>query len=489
MPRFDPLGVPASIVIFWLVVGGAVGALITALVARYQFIAARREHLLHVRRRDGTVDRLKSAIKEHEARLERQGEQLRELERLKQERSALASDLDQARRSISDLQSALDAARAGAREAHLRLTAALDSERQEAAARRAAAAAELAAAQETALNLRTELASTREAASRTTARLEADLATTRSLLERTAQELDAERSAAAEGRAELARRVAALEDDRLRLETDLSTERRANAEKQTSLRSFVSTLREQYALACTERDAAAREAELHRSRADEMARRLEQAREEFGQRLDTEHEESVELISRVWDYVHNYPRLRDRPLHGPPAPPPAHEPFSATMPTPPAGLADVLGGTEPPPEHPEALAPEPAVESGPEARTRAAEPSPAAPSTPPAAVADREVPSQQNGLADVSAPREEAYDIERALSEQPPHPERHTAPTPPAGTKVRRPVSAMRRDHDVLVICDDGSVWTKRPKGWTEEKPIPGSEVEVTQRLTREAKE
>jgi hypothetical protein len=35
----------------------------------------------------------------------------------------------------------------------------------------------------------------------------------------------------------------------------------------------------------------------------------------------------------------------------------------------------------------------------------------------------------------------------------------------------------MRRGDDVLVICDDGSVWLRRPTGWIEEPPIPGSEV------------
>jgi len=35
----------------------------------------------------------------------------------------------------------------------------------------------------------------------------------------------------------------------------------------------------------------------------------------------------------------------------------------------------------------------------------------------------------------------------------------------------------MRRDNDVLVICDDGSVWSKRPTGWVQESAIPGSEV------------
>jgi hypothetical protein len=35
----------------------------------------------------------------------------------------------------------------------------------------------------------------------------------------------------------------------------------------------------------------------------------------------------------------------------------------------------------------------------------------------------------------------------------------------------------MRRGDDVLVICDDGSVWLRRPTGWIEEPPIPGSDA------------
>src|SRR6185312_13577574 len=172
----------------------------------------------------------------------------------RRERMTLGGDLDQARRTIAELQHSVDSTRAAARETELRLGMALETERQDAEARRAASAAEL------------------------------------------------------------TRRVTLLEDDRIRLEAELSKERREGAEKQQALRSYVSTLREQYALACTERDAASREAELRRNQADDISRALDAAYAEFGRRLDEEHSEAVSVLSKVWDYVHNYPRLRDRPV-------------------------------------------------------------------------------------------------------------------------------------------------------------------------------
>ncbi len=471
-PRFDPLGVvSAPIAIFWVVVGAAAGVLVCALVARHRLAAARRAYGLQLRRREGAIDRFKAAMKEQAARLKRQQEQLRELETLRHERAVARRDLERMRRELEEFKSTLEATRSAAREADLRLNAALDAERQDAAARRAASAAELAAAQETVLNLRAELAAARDASSRTIARLEADLASTRSLLDRTMQELNAERAAAAEGRSELLRRITALEDERSKLEAALAAERHANAEKQASLRSFVTTLREQYALACAERDAAQRDAAAQRSRAEEAEAALQRERDEFRQRLDSEHEESVALISRVWDYVHNYPRLRERPAHGPPEPPPpAPRPGHAQgTGTPPAGgdpFLEALGG-------------------------------PGSASTPAAPVTtDREVPQPPNKLADAPSRESGGYDIERALAgEEAPagpaaQPELRPRPTATLGTtRVRRPVSAMRRDQDVLVICDDGSVWTKRPTGWTEERPIPGSEVDVSQRLADKPEE
>jgi hypothetical protein len=470
MPRFDLVGVPTPWVIAWLVIGAAVGALVTYLIVRRQRRVTRREHVVQLRRREAAIERLKNTIKDHTDRLRHQDDELRELGLVRRERMTLGGDLDQARRTIAELQHSVDSTRAAARETELRLGMALETERQDAAARRAASAAELTAAQESALGLRAELAAARESATRITSRLEADLAATRALLERTAEDMHTERAMSADARAELARRVTLLEDDRIRLEAELSKERREGAEKQQALRSYVSTLREQYALACTERDAASREAELRRNQADDISRALDAAYAEFGRRLDEEHSEAVSVLSKVWDYVHNYPRLRDRPV-----------PLGETP------LADAPPTNEPPeepyypPAAPPATAPPAPAPSAPPSDARGrSEPAPAAtaPLGASPAEVEREVPaSPPRGLAD--APRTSGgreYDIEEALSDSMPHADRQPG-LPTHSTRVRRPISAMRRDNDVLVICDDGSVWSKRPTGWVQESAIPGSEV------------
>src|SRR6185437_730188 len=259
MPRFHLVGLPTQWVILWLVVSAVVGALVTALFVRRQRRITRREHVVQLRRREASIDRLKATIKEHAERLRHQDEELRELGLVRRERVTLGGDLDQARRTIAELQHAVDSSRAAARETELRLSMALETERQDAASRRAASAAELTASQESALALR------------------ADLAATRALLERTAEDLHSERAASGEVRADLARRVTLLEEERIRLETELSKERREGNEKQQTLRSYVSTLREQYALACTERDAASREADLRRKQADDISHALDAA--------------------------------------------------------------------------------------------------------------------------------------------------------------------------------------------------------------------
>jgi len=459
MPRFDLVGLPTQLVIVWLVIGAAVGALVAYLFVRRQRRVTRREHVVQLRRREAAIDRLKNTIKEHAERLRHQDDELRELGLVRRERVTLGGDLDQARRTITELQHSVDATRAAARETELRLGMALETERQDAAARRAASAAELTAAQESALGLRAELAAARESALRITSRLEADLAATRALLERTAEDLHTHRAESADVRADLARRVTLLEDERIRLESELSKERREGAERQQTLRSYVSTLREQYALACTERDAASREAELRRKQADDISRALDAAYAEFGRRLDEEHSEAVSVLSKIWDYVHNYPRLRDRPVTLGEAP-----------------LADAPP-TDEPPEEP--YYPPAAPSAAPEPAAPAAQPgAPSAPLGGQPATVEREVPaSPPLGLAD--APRTSGgreYDIEEALSDSMPHPDRQPG-LPTHSTRVRRPVSAMRRDNDVLVVCDDGSVWSKRPTGWVQESAIPGSEV------------
>lgn len=456
------MGLTTPWVILWLAVGAVLGALAAALFVRRQRRVTRREHVVQLRRREAAIDRLKNTLKEHADRLRHQDDELRELGLVRRERVTLGGDLDQARRTVADLQHSIDSTRAAARETELRLSMSLESERQDAASRRSVAAADLTAAQESALSLRAELAAARESATRITSRLEADLAATRALLERTADDLHTDRATSAEARTDLARRVTQLEDERIRLEQELSRERRESAEKQQSLRSFVSTLREQYALACTERDAASREAELRRSQADDIARALDAAYAEFGRRLDEEHSDAVSVLSKVWDYVHNYPRLRERPV----------------------SLGDVPLADAPPDDEPVDEPPySPPSASAAPAPPAAPEPSPMDVEAPPlgAAPADMErdvSAAPARGLAD--APRTSGgreYDIEEALADSMPHPDRQPG-LPPNSTRVRRPVSAMRRENDVLVICDDGSVWSKQPTGWVQESAVPGSEIE-----------
>jgi hypothetical protein len=491
---------PQLLVVFWIMVGAAVGALAAGLFARRQRRLARREHMVQLRRREGAIERLKTTLQEHTARLKRRDEQLRELAALRAERVQMAAELDQLRRSVSEMQGEAEAARSQAREVELRLTLDLDRERHEHASRRASGAAELASAQESALNLRAELAAARESASRLTAQLEADLASTRAMLERTASDLHIERAAAQETRAELTRRVSALEHERFRLESEAAAARRATDDREQALRHTVSTLREQYTLACAERDAAAKEADAQRTRLEETTRALEGARAEFARRLDEEHAESVLVLSRLWEYVHTYPRLRERPVV-PPPPVPPHAPPPARR----APLADEAPVEAPGAERdafawpaPEEFHFGPATVTEPSAKPAPGAPPPSAEAAPPAPV-EREVTPPTAPLADggereeVEAERPAAeptarYDIERALGEAEPRP--ITQPgLPPVGTRVRRPISAMRREHDVLVICDDGSVWSKKPTGWTPETPIPGSEVERAARAAREARE
>ena len=45
--------------------------------------------------------------------------------------------------------------------------------------------------------------------------------------------------------------------------------------------------------------------------------------------------------------------------------------------------------------------------------------------------------------------------------------------------KKRKPITALliptSNDSNLLVVCDDGSVWLKRHDEWTPQEPIPGT--------------
>lgn len=443
--------------------GAAVGALVAALVARNQFVGARREHRMQLRRRDVAFERLKKELEEDRSDYrQRSDDYLRELAALKRERSSLSSDLEETRRTLATLQSNLETLRASAREAESRLSTALDSAREEAAARRASAAE--------------ELTSVKEAADR--------------------------------ARTELSRRIADLENDRSRLETDLAAERRTNAERQESLRSILTTLREQYSLASTERDTLARELDEERARADATEAELRRTREEYSRRLDSEHQESMELISRVWEYVHSYMRGRPADFAPEAEPPMAAPPQQGRAPErgaeqgaqaqPPEPLttdrevktphARTLGDRCPAADDydieralEETLPPErkPAAEPGPAPEpARAAEPKPAP--QPARAPEPPQHPTPPRSEPPAGTPPTTARPPEPATpaSQKPSERGWRSVPPPAAGfTRVRRPISAMRRGDDVLVVCDDGSVWLRRPTGWIEEPPIPGSDA------------
>ena len=72
--------VPAPLVFFWTLVGAAVGALVAALVARNQFVGARRDHRTQLRRRDVALERLKKELEEDRSDYrQRSDDYLREL--------------------------------------------------------------------------------------------------------------------------------------------------------------------------------------------------------------------------------------------------------------------------------------------------------------------------------------------------------------------------------------------------------------------------
>ncbi len=48
---------------------------------------------------------------------------------------------------------------------------------------------------------------------------------------------------------------------------------------------------------------------------------------------------------------------------------------------------------------------------------------------------------------------------------------------------IRRPVAVVTKGELIIVVCDDGSVWSlsdvTSSERWAERKPIPGSEADV----------
>ena len=51
---------------------------------------------------------------------------------------------------------------------------------------------------------------------------------------------------------------------------------------------------------------------------------------------------------------------------------------------------------------------------------------------------------------------------------------------------TRRPVAALTKGDLIIVVCDDGSIWSSSDvtseEPWTEHRPIPGSQAEAEDR-------
>jgi hypothetical protein len=185
---------------------------------------------------------------------------------------------------------------------------------------------------------------------------------------------------------------------------------------------------------------------------------------------------AADLLSRVWNYVH-----RTRPRRGEIRRRPVEIPRWLE-----AAVSGETKRSEPP------LADEPAAEDQ----------SSRAPSSPPEAdPLDFGEPSPNSASADTE-PRFEHLESERSvpgffgLADAPARDawsdeallDWGESFVPPASDSdadsgpSRKPIFAMHLDDEVLVICDDGSVWTKRPSGWLEERPVPGSPMEQSRR-------
>lgn len=191
------------------------------------------------------------------------------------------------------------------------------------------------------------------------------------------------------------------------------------------------------------------------------------------------------MISRMWEYVHTY-------LRGHPADlPPEGEPPAGPVPQAKQGGRPAEPAAEERP--PEPLTTDREVAT-PHARTlgdscpaddydieRALEETlPAEPGPASAAPTPRAAPPRSGEAAGAPPATPPARPPEPATSASQKSSERGWRSVPPpaaSATRVRRPISAMRRGDDVLVVCDDGSVWLRRPTGWIEEPPIPGSDA------------
>ena len=496
--HYDPLAV------IWGVLGTLFGALAATLGATALAQRVRRAQRLKLRKRDVAVRRLTVESREQRAQIRRQDEQLQELAVLRSQKTSLVTELEESRRNASALQVQVDAVRVTARETESRLNVALELERQETATRRNIATAELASAIQTTTAVRAELGSVRDEFVRTQAQLQSSLEAARQQVQGLTAALGEERLNTTDARRELRAALEQVEQRSARLAEELDAERRRSGElldterrdsgaarerdrqdaaaRLAATEQSLATLREAYSLACGERDAEGRELAAQHMRVRELEGELERLTGEFAEQLDAEHLVAADLLSRVWNYVHRTTPRRS---------PVGEQPRWLEVPRPPEPS---VRADEPPPSEGASVeesfaqwmaADEPTFRTTPADATPPEEIFPAAPEAfVPAPLADappdqeRDVP-EFFGLADV--PLAQAWsedplaDWGTALAAAP-----ESAPPPAADGAARKPIFAMHLDDEVLVICDDGSVWTKHAGGWSEERSVPGTAGERT---------
>jgi hypothetical protein len=431
-------------------VGALVGASIASFVWARRARQTRQDFSYSMRKRAAQAEKLRDQFGELQERVRHFDEQTIELTNARRDLAALRVELEHARSTLEDTQRALETARADVSDVESRLSAQLETERLESAERRHHVESELASARDAMLTLQDEINAARTNAQRTIDRLETDLDATRVLLNQSSEALRREREAAASLRDELRTQIATVDWDRQRAELELQEVRREMAEKLSATQPFVATMREQYLLAASERDAILKELMMQRERAEQNARAVEQARTEFVMALDEEHRTAMELLNRAWSYAQTFPRIPDswsstergtRPL-------PDNVPLATPHPEP---QAQSQAQSQQQPQSPRPSEVETRIEVEPQA-DRAPSAS-TAPTVPEDVQSDYDIEAE---LADAIAD-----DLETRSFTRP--------------RKARKPIGIVKLGNETVVVCDDGSSWRRTERGWRQVTPLPGT--------------
>jgi hypothetical protein len=290
-----------------------------------------------------------------------------------------------------------------------------------------------------------ELNTARASSQRTIDRLETDLDATRLMLNQSSEALRSERETAASLRDELRTQIATVDWDRQRAELELQEVRREMAEKLDATQPFIATMREQYLLAASERDAMLKELTMQRERAETNARAVEQARTEFTLALDEEHRTAMELLNRAWSYAQTFPRIPDSWASAERR----SRPLPDNVPEPHPAYPEPRSESQQPHSHRTAES-ETRIDVEPHA-DRA--PSPAAASMPDDVQSDYDIEAE---LADAIADDLDTRSFTRTR-------------------KPRKPIGTVKLGNETVVVCDDGSTWRRTERGWRQVTPLPGT--------------